>query len=324
MVKEIGFIGLGKMGSGMARNLLKAGFRLTVFDLRADALTEFAELGARVASSPRDAGTNVDLLIIMLMTFAQTKHVVFGDDGAVHGMRKGAIVACMNTIAPSEIREIGEQLRQSGLRTLDAPVSGGSHGAASGNLTILVGAAPDVMEDARGALSAMGKQIFHVGDVGNGQILKMMNQLLASVEMVAISEALVLGAKAGIDGDTLYEVTRATSGDSGMFRAKVPKIIAGDFSSTGDLDIHVKDLEIVTRAARELGVPVLLTSVTQELFRAAQAMGKGKLDACAVITPLEEMVGARPRKRDLEAHGATGNGAVAAGGARARPRLAPD
>jgi 3-hydroxyisobutyrate dehydrogenase-like beta-hydroxyacid dehydrogenase len=209
----------------------------------------------------------------------------------------------MNTIAPSEISAIGEELRERGLRTLDAPVSGGSHNAAAGTLTIMVGADPDVLADARGALDAIGKQIFHVGGVGKGQILKMMNQLLVSVEMVSIAEALVLGAKAGIDGDTLYKVVRATSGDSGMFRAKVPKIIAGDFSSTGDLDIHVKDLEIVTRAAHELGVPVMLTSLAHEVFRTAQVAGKGKLDACAVITLLEELTGARPRKRGLEDQG---------------------
>jgi 3-hydroxyisobutyrate dehydrogenase-like beta-hydroxyacid dehydrogenase len=300
MTDSVVFMGLVNLGGSMARYLIKGGFPLTVFDMRAVVLREFEALGGRVAASPRVVGAVVDLLLVMVMSYPQTREVLFGDNGAVHDMRAGAIVGCMNTIAPSEISAIGEEVRERGLRTLDAPVSGGSHNAAAGTLTIMVGADPDVLADARGALDAIGKQIFHVGGVGKGQILKMMNQLLVSVEMVSIAEALVLGAKAGIDGDTLYEVVRATSGDSGMFRAKVPKIIAGDFSSTGDLDIHVKDLEIVTRAAHELGVPVMLTSLAHEVFRTAQVAGKGKLDACAVITLLVELTGARPRMRGLE------------------------
>ena len=294
--KNIGFVGLGKIGSKMAMRLLKAGFPLSVFDLSSEALLEFKKLGARIAASSSDVAKDVDILIIMVVDFAQTKEVLFGAEGAVLGLRKGAIVACMSTIAPSEIRQVATRLAEHGIRTLDAPVSRGVKGAEEGTLTIMAGATPSVREDTEEVLTVMGKKIFWVGEVGNGQILKMMNQLLCSVELVSISEALVLGAKAGIDGQTLFDVTRETSGNSEMFIGKVPKIIAGDFSSGGDLDIHVKDLSIVTQTGRELGVPMILTNVAREIFRTAQAMGKGQLDSCGVITVLEDIVGVRPRK----------------------------
>jgi len=294
--KHVGFVGLGKIGSKMAMRLLNAGFPLSVFDLRSESLSEFKTRGARIATSSRDVAKDVDILILMVVDCAQTQEVLFGPDGAVHGLRKGAIVACMSTIAPSEVRQVATRLAQHGIRTLDAPVSRGVKGAEEGTLTIMAGATADVMEEAKDVLAAMGKKIFWVGDVGNGQVLKMMNQLLCSVELVSIAEALVLGAKAGIDGQMLFDVTKETSGNSEMFMAKVPKIIAGDFSSAGDLDIHVKDLEIVTMTGRELGVPLVLTNVAKEILRTAQAMGKGKLDSSAVITVLEDIVGAKPRK----------------------------
>jgi 3-hydroxyisobutyrate dehydrogenase-like beta-hydroxyacid dehydrogenase len=286
------------MGGRMADNLHAAGFGLSVFDLRQDVVDDFAARGARAAHSPRDVAEGVDVLFVMVMTNDQTNSVLFGENGAVEGLPKGGIVACTNTIGVSEIKAIAEKLASHGLRTLDAPVSGGAPGALAGTLTFMTGASTDVAEETRSMLEAMGNQIFHCGEVGAGQTLKMMNQLLCSVEMVSIAEALTLGAKAGIDGQTLFEVTRAGSGNSEMFGRKVPKIIAGDFTSFGDLDIHVKDLEIVTKAAKELGVPTFLTTVAEEVFRTAQLMGKGKLDACAVIQVVEEISGAQARSAE--------------------------
>ena len=297
--KQVGFVGLGKIGSKMAMRLAKAGFLRGVFDLRPEALLEFTEMGVRAAKSPKDLAKDVDMLIIMVVNFEQTQEVLFGAEGAVESLREGAIVTCMNTIAPSEIRQVAARLADHGIRTLDAPVSTGVRGAEAGTLAIMAGADPDVKEDTKDVLAAMGKNIYWVGPVGNGQILKMMNQLLCTVELVSISEALVLGAKAGIDGQTLFDVTRAGSGNSAMFMGKVPKIIAGDFSTEGDLDIHVKDLDIVTQTARELGVPLVLTGVAREMFRAAQTIGKGKLDSCSIITILEDTVGVKVRKPGL-------------------------
>ena len=224
--------------------------------------------------------------------------MLFGTEGAAEGLAEGAIVACMNTIGPRGVRELAARLAERGIRTLDAPVSTGVKGAAAGTLEIMAGADPDVKDETADVLAAMGRDIFWVGPVGNGQTLKMMNQLLCSVELVSISEALVLGAKAGIDGQTLYEVTRAGSGNSAMFMGKVPKIIERDFSSEGDVDIHLKDLDIVTQTARELGVPLVLTNVAKEILRAAHAMGRGTLDGGGVITVLEDTVGVQVRKQD--------------------------
>ena len=297
--KQVGFVGLGKIGSKMAMRLAKAGFLCSVFDLRPEAMSEFTELGIRSAKSPKDAAADVDMLVIMVVNSEQTREVLFGPEGAVEGLPEGAIVACMNTIGPREIRELADRLAEHGLRTLDAPVSTGVRGAEAGTLEIMAGAEPDVKEETRDVLAAMGKDIFWVGPVGNGQTLKMMNQLLCSVELVSISEALVLGAKAGIDGQTLHDVTRAGSGNSAMFMGKVPKIIEGDFSSEGDLDIHLKDLDIVTQTARELGVPLVLTNVAKEVLRAAHAMGRGTLDGGGVITVLEDTVGVKVRKKGV-------------------------
>ena len=297
--KQVGFVGLGKIGSKMAMRLAKAGFLRSVFDLRPEAMSEFTELGIRSAKSPKDTAADVDMLVIMVVNIEQTREVLFGPEGAVEGLPEGAIVACMNTIGPRAIRELADRLAEHGLRTLDAPVSTGVKGAEAGTLEIMAGAAPDVEEETRDVLAAMGKDIFWVGPVGNGQTLKMMNQLLCSVELVSISEALVLGAKAGIDGQTLHDVTRAGSGNSAMFMGKVPKIIEGDFSSEGDLDIHLKDLDIVTQTARELGVPLVLTNVAKEVLRAAHAMGRGTLDGGGVITVLEDTVGVKVRKKGV-------------------------
>ena len=283
----------------MAMRLAKAGFLCSVFDLRPEAMSEFTELGIRSAKSPKDAAADVDMLVIMVVNIEQTREVLFGPEGAVEGLPEGAIVACMNTIGPREVRELADRLAEHGLRTLDAPVSTGVRGAEAGTLEIMAGAAPDVKEETGDVLAAMGKDIFWVGPVGNGQTLKMMNQLLCSVELVSISEALVLGAKAGIDGQTLHDVTRAGSGNSAMFMGKVPKIIEGDFSSEGDLDIHLKDLDIVTQTARELGVPLVLTNVAKEVLRAAHAMGRGTLDGGGVITVLEDTVGVKVRKKGV-------------------------
>ena len=293
---QVGFVGLGKIGSKMAMRLAKAGFLRSVFDLRPEAMAEFTELGVRAAESPKDAAADVDLLVIMVVNLEQTEEVLFGAEGAVEGLSEGAIVACMNTIGPRPIRELAARLAEHGIRTLDAPVSTGVKGAEAGTLEIMAGAEPGVKDEVEDVLAAMGKDIFWVGPVGNGQTLKMMNQLLCSVELVSISEALVLGTKAGIDGQTLYEVTRAGSGNSAMFMGKVPKIIERDFSSEGDVDIHLKDLDIVTQAARELGVPLVLTNVAKEILRAAHAMGRGTLDGGGVVTVLEDTVGVKVGK----------------------------
>ena len=294
--KQVGFVGLGKIGSKMAMRLAGAGFLRSVYDLRPEAMSEFTDLGVRAASSPKDLATDVDLVVIMVVNLEQTEEVLFGAEGAVEGLAEGAIVACMNTIGPRGVRELAARLAERGIRTLDAPVSTGVKGAEAGTLEIMAGAEPDVKDETEDVLAAMGRDIFWVGPVGNGQTLKMMNQLLCSVELVSISEALVLGAKAGIDGQTLYEVTRAGSGNSAMFMGKVPKIIEGDFSSEGDVDIHLKDLDIVTQTARELGVPLVLTNVAKEILRAAHAMGRGTLDGGGVITVLEDTVGVKVRK----------------------------
>ena len=294
--KQVGFVGLGKIGSKMAMRLARAGFLRGVYDLRPEAMSEFTALGVRAASSPKDLATDVDMVVIMVVNLDQTEEVLFGADGAVEGLAEGAIVACMNTIGPRGVRELAARLAERGIRTLDAPVSTGVKGAEAGTLEIMAGAEPDVKDETEAVLAAMGRDIFWVGPVGNGQTLKMMNQLLCSVELVSISEALVLGAKAGIDGQTLYEVTRAGSGNSAMFMGKVPKIIEGDFSSEGDVDIHLKDLDIVTQTASELGVPLVLTNVAKEILRAAHAMGRGALDGGGVITVLEDTVGVKVRK----------------------------
>src|SRR5205809_357173 len=227
----------------------------------------------------------------MVETTAQSESVIAGEHGVIKTAKSGHIVICMSTIDPFAAKRLGEQLAARGIAMLDAPVSGGTVRAASGELSIIAGGPADTFEACRDIFKAMGTHLFHVGDLGQGLAMKLVNNMLGQVGRVAIAEALILGVKAGLDPRTIYDVVRVSTGTSHAFETGVPRILARDFSPGGTVDITFKDQELQTAFAKQLGVPLFLANVTQQLYQAARAAGLNKEDGLSVIKVLEKLAG---------------------------------
>jgi 3-hydroxyisobutyrate dehydrogenase-like beta-hydroxyacid dehydrogenase len=295
MVGGVGFIGLGNMGQPMALNLVKHGFSLVVHDIVKARTEPLAARGAKVADSAEQVAAAVERTIVMVETTAQAETVIAGEHGIVRGAGRGHVVVCMSTIDPFAARRLAEALAGRGVAMLDAPVSGGTTRAASGELSIIAGGAAETFEACRDLFKAMGTKLFHVGALGQGLAMKLVNNMLIQVNRVAVAEALVLGVKAGLDPDTIYDVVRVSTGTSFAFETGVPKILARDFTPGGTVDITFKDQELETAFAKQLGVPLLLANVTQQLYQMARTAGLNKEDGLAVIKVLEQLAGVQVR-----------------------------
>jgi 3-hydroxyisobutyrate dehydrogenase len=291
MAGAIGFIGLGNMGGPMALNLVKHGFSLVVHDIDPAKVVPLRERGAKVADSPERVAAATERTIVMVETTGQAESVIAGERGIIASAARGHVVVCMSTIDPFVLRRLAEQLASRGVATLDAPVSGGTERAQSGELSIIAGGAAATFEACRDIFSAMGTRLFHVGALGQGLAMKLVNNMLIQVNRVAVAEALVLGVKAGLDPRTIYDVIRVSTGTSFAFETGVPKILARDFSPGGTVDITYKDQELETAFAKQLGVPLLLANVTQQLYQMARAAGLNKEDGLAVVKVLERLAG---------------------------------
>src|SRR5262249_13445698 len=291
MSAPVGFIGLGNMGGPMAINLAKHGFSLVVNDVDAKKTEPFSARGATVVRSAHQVAAAVTRTICMVETTAQATDVIAGERGIIKNAAQGHIVICMSTIDPFVVRQLGVQLSARGVAMLDAPVSGGTTRAQSGELSIIVGGDAATFEACRDLFQAMGTKIFHVGGLGQGLAMKLVNNMLGQVTRVAIAEALVMGVKAGLDPRTIYDVVRVSTGTSYAFETGVPKILARDFSPGGTVDITYKDQELETAFAKQLGVPLLLANVTQQLYQMARAAGLNKEDGLAVVKVLERLAG---------------------------------
>jgi 3-hydroxyisobutyrate dehydrogenase len=298
-MRPVGFVGLGNMGGPMALNLLKHGFALVVHDIDRAKLEPLRARGAVVAESAEGVAAAADRVICMVETTAQAETVITGERGFVHGTKAGHIVICMSTIDPFVARRLAETLRARGVAMLDAPVSGGTERAASGTLSIIAGGEAATFEACRDLFKAMGTNLFHVGPLGHGLAMKLVNNMLIQVNRVAVAEALVLGVKAGLDPRMIYDVVRVSTGTSFAFETGVPKILARDFSPGGTVDITYKDQELETAFAKQLGVPLLLANVTQQLYQMARAAGYNKEDGLAVIKVLERLAGVEVKSRPL-------------------------
>jgi 3-hydroxyisobutyrate dehydrogenase-like beta-hydroxyacid dehydrogenase len=291
MAGAVGFIGLGNMGGPMALNLVKRGFSLVVHDIDPAKVVPLRERGAKVADSAQGVAAASERTIVMVETTAQAESVMTGERGIIHGAGRGHIVACMSTIDPFVLRRLAERLASGDVATLDAPVSGGTERAQSGELSIIAGGDAATFEKCRDIFSAMGTRLFHVGTLGQGLAMKLVNNMLIQVNRVAVAEALVMGVKAGLDPRTIYDVIRVSTGTSFAFETGVPKILARDFSPGGTVDITYKDQELETSFAKQLGVPLLLANVTQQLYQMARAAGYNKEDGLAVVKVLERLAG---------------------------------
>ena len=291
MTDPVGFIGLGNMGRPMAQNLMKHGFSLVVHDIDAAKVEALRAGGAAVGTSPEGVAAAATRTVCIVETTAQVEDVLVGERGLIRGARPGHVVVCMSTIDPFVARRLAGALAARGVSMLDAPVSGGTERAASGELSVIAGGDPRVFEACRDLFQAMGTRLFHVGDIGQGLAMKLVNNMLIQVNMVAVAEALVMGVKAGLDPRAIYDVVRVSTGTSFAFETRVPRIIARDFAPGGTVDVFFKDQELETAFAKQLGVPLLLANVSQQVYQMARAAGLNKEDGSAIVKVLERMAG---------------------------------
>jgi 3-hydroxyisobutyrate dehydrogenase len=293
MAGAVGFIGLGNMGRPMALNLAKHGFPLVVHDIDPTKVEPLRACGAVVAESPEAVASAGGRTISMVETTAQAEAVIAGEHGLLRTAKSGHIVISMSTIDPLVARRLGDALAARGVAMLDAPVSGGTERANSGELSVIVGGAPETFEACRDLFKAMGSRIFHVGELGQGLAMKLVNNMLVQVNMVAVAEALVLGVKAGLDPKTIYEVVRVSTGTSSAFERGAARMLARDFSPGGTVDISFKDQELETAFAKQLGAPLLLANVSQQVYQMGRAAGLGKQDGSAIVQVLERLAGVK-------------------------------
>jgi len=293
----VGFVGLGNMGRPMALNLVEHGVPLVVHDFDPAKVEPLRARGATVVESPERVGVASERSICMVETTAQAEAVIAGDRGVIRTARPGHIVICMSTIDPLAARRLGQTLAARGIAMLDAPVSGGTERAATGELSVIAGGEAATFEACRDLFQAMGTNLFHVGPLGAGLAMKLVNNMLIQVNRVAVAEALVLGVKAGLDPRAIYDVIRVSTGTSFAFETGVPRILARDFSPGGTVDISYKDQELETAFAKQLGVPLLLANVTQQLYQMARAAGLNKEDGLAVVKVLERLAGVEVKGR---------------------------
>ncbi len=291
MAEKVGFVGLGNMGGPMALNLVKAGFELLVHDINPARLAPLTAAGATVVASPAAAAAGCRRTICMVETTAQAEAVILGDSGFIQSARQGDIVLCMSTIDPLAVRRFAERLAEKSVAIVDAPVSGGPHGAAAGTLSVIVGGPAETFAAAEDLFRAMGKNVFHVGGHGLGLAMKLINNMLGQIQTVAIAEALVLGKKAGLDPRKIYEVVSVSTGNSVQFQNRVPRILARNFAPGGTIDISYKDQDLETTFAKQLGVPLLMANLSQQVYQMGRAAGLNKEDGSAIVKVFERLAG---------------------------------
>jgi 2-hydroxy-3-oxopropionate reductase len=285
----LGLIGLGIMGRPMARNLLKAGYALTVYDTVEQAVAELVAEGATRGASPRDVAAAVDVLITMLPDSPQVREVYLGRDGAFEALRPGWLAIDMSSIAPSTARELAVLAHAAGSSMLDAPVSGGDKGAIAGTLSIMVGGEDAAFERAKPILVAMGKTIVHVGPAGAGQVVKVCNQVTVAVVIEAVSEALLLGAKAGVDPAKIADVLQGGLAATKVLEMRRENFLSGKFDPGFRIRLHRKDLKNAMELGAETEVSLPAAALVEQLMRAAAAAGHGDDDHSGLLTVLEDM-----------------------------------
>ncbi len=291
MSERIGFIGLGIMGQGMAANLLKAGFALTVWNRTVTRMQDLVAQGAHAGASPADVAARSDIIVICVSDTPDVQGVILGEHGVVHGARSGALVIDCSTISPQATREMAAALSEKGVFMLDAPVSGGSEGAAKGTLSIMVGGESEQFDRALPIFQAMGKTITHVGGHGAGQTVKLVNQVLVVGNAIAMCEALMFAQAGGVDLQKTYNAISQGAAGSWMFTNRAPQIMARDWRPGFTIDLQQKDLRLVLEAADELGVPIPVTSLVFQLYRTLQAQGAGSEGNHALVKALEHLAG---------------------------------
>jgi len=288
-MKKIGFIGLGIMGRPMCRNLLKAGYELTVFSRTPANVEAVAAHGAVAPPPPAAVAAASELVITMVPDSPQVREVLLGEAGVVHGARPGLYVVDMSSIAPLASREIAAALAEKAVRFLDAPVSGGEPKAVDGTLSVMAGGDAADFEAVRPVLSAMAAAVTRVGEVGAGNVAKLANQIVVALNIAAMSEAFVLAAKAGVEPELVYQAIRGGLAGSTVLDAKAPLVMDRKFDPGFRIKLHVKDLANVLRTGHDLNAPLPLTASVMEIMQAMLADGCGEDDHGSIIRYFEKL-----------------------------------
>jgi 3-hydroxyisobutyrate dehydrogenase-like beta-hydroxyacid dehydrogenase len=285
------FIGVGNMGSLMALNLMKAGHSLRVHDIRREAAKNLEEAGAAWADTPKDAAVGVEAALLSLPMPADVERVVLADDGLLASMESGGTIIDMSTNSPTVVRTLAAKAQAKGVNFLDAPVSGGVRGARNATLAIMVGGDRTIYDKHEPVLKAIGANVFHCGDIGAGNVVKLVNNMLAFIHMMGAAEAIVLGASAGVDPNVLWHAVKASSGASFVWEFGTRAILRDRLAPTFTIDLATKDMSLATALAKECAVPLKMATAAEELIRHYQLTGYAKEDVLATVKELEKQTG---------------------------------
>ena len=295
--QRIGFLGLGAMGGAMARRLAQLGFGVTGYDVSAGRAETAAAGGVSIAATAAAAAAQADVVMSSLPNPAAVRAAYLGPEGAVSTLRAGAILIDLSTIDPQTWRDVADAGRARDAESLGAPVSGGPADAGSGRLVFLVGGEAGVIERSRSILEALGSEIHHLGPLGAGHIVKLVNNVMSMCNVAVAAEAMVLGVRAGMDPQRLFEVLSTSGGRSHHFLKRFPNVLAGDFTPHFSIALSRKDLSLALQMAESLGVPMLATSVVRQVYEAAAAQGMDTLDMAGVTTLYEQWAGVKVRAK---------------------------
>ncbi|MBU1184587.1 MAG: 2-hydroxy-3-oxopropionate reductase [Proteobacteria bacterium] len=290
-MKKIGFIGLGIMGKPMSKNLLRAGYPLLIYDIVPAALDEIARAGAEKATSPKDVAAKTDVIITMLPNSPHVKEVVLGKNGIIEAAQPGSIIIDMSSIAPLVSREIAAKLAEKKIRMLDAPVSGGEPKAIDGTLSIMVGGSKADFDEFFPLLKLMGASVVLCGEIGAGNVTKLANQIVVAANIAAVSEALVLATKAGVNPDLVHQAIRGGLAGSTVMDAKAPMMMDRNFKPGFRINLHIKDLNNVLETARGIDVPTPLTDEVMAMMQSLKDEGMGDADHSALVRYYEKIAG---------------------------------
>jgi len=297
MTETIGFIGLGAMGGAMAGHLVRSGYAVKGYDISPDRAAVAARAGVARAVSPAEAAQGAGVVMSSLPHPAAVRATYLGPDGVLSRARPGAVLVDLSTIDPDTWKEIARAATAQGLQCLDAPVSGGPAEAGSGKLVFLVGGDAQVLERCRPILATLGAEIHHVGPLGSAQVVKIVNNVMSMGNVAVAAEAMVLGVKAGMDPQRLFDILSTSGGRSHHFLKRFPNVLAGDFASRFSIALSRKDLGLATRLAESLGVPMFTLSVVRQVYEAAAAAGLDGQDMAAVTALFERWAGAEVRSK---------------------------
>lgn len=288
-MKKVGFVGLGIMGKPMSKNLLKAGYELVVYDLNAAAVDEVVAAGAASAASCRAVAEQCETIITMLPNSPHVKQAVLSAGGVLEGMKPGALLIDMSSIAPLAAKEVAAALAEKGCEMLDAPVSGGEPKAIDGTLSIMVGGKPELFEQAKPIFDVLGSSAVLCGSIGAGNTTKLANQVVVALNIAALSEALLLGKCAGVEPEAIYQAIRGGLAGSTVMDAKAPMMLDGNIKPGFRVELHIKDLNNVLETGHAVGAPLPLTAQVMEMLNWLKSNGMGAADHSAIIRYYESL-----------------------------------